>query len=600
MKKPLLKLLLVTVLIFHFGMSNCQNLDESRKVNWKLAGLFDTSQTNFQMINLDNIGFFNDGITANDLLMDSLLSLTFDNGVIFQFNTGNYLFQQPITLRSNMILKGNGATQTQLTFDTPVGSNGIQVLGTATSILTPIAEAAQKGATYLKVLNSADFLIGDWIKIIQNDSSFITSDWALGSVGQIIQIVDIHYDTLFLRSPLRLDYPLSLNPRVVKLEMKSNVGIECLKIVMGTNSTPIHTSNIVFQYVNNGWIHAVESQNGNFSHVDLRFSSNISINKSYLHHSFDYGEGGTGYGVMLHYATNECFIEDNLFEHLRHSMILQAGANGNVFAFNYSRDPFWTNSSGVLPSDAAGDMVLHGNYVYANLFEQNICQNIVIDNSHGANGPHNTFLRNRCEKYGVFFSDNTSPNQNIMGNEIVNSSFPYSLVNYTIQGSGHYLYGNNNKGTITPSGTNDLGDSTFAYLQRPDFVAANEWLKIGPPNSLNTITTNPAKTRFLNQQIFIHTCGDDTSVEDFTQRDKKIRWIQVSPNPSSGIFNLYVLQDIDYLYVVNPIGERMAIYSSLYKGDQSLIDLTHFPSGIYILVSVKGTNTVTQKLIKSN
>jgi hypothetical protein len=52
-------------------------------------------------------------------------------------------------------------------------------------------------------------------------------------------------------------------------------------------------------------------------------------------------------------------------------------------------------------------MVLHGNYPFANLFEGNINQNTVIDNSHGKNGPYNTFFRNRSELWGVVM--NNSP-----------------------------------------------------------------------------------------------------------------------------------------------------------------------------------------------
>ena len=138
-------------------------------------------------------------------------------------------------------------------------------------------------------------------------------------------------------------------------------------------------------------------------------------------------------------------------------MIVQAGANGNVFAYNRSVDPFWSQGL-FFPSNSAGDMVLHGNYPFANLFEQNDGQNIVIDNSHGANGPYNTFFRNRGSLFGIFFSDNTSPSQNFIGNEIPNTGTPYSLVNYTIQGSDQFLHGNNNKGAITPAGTNNLTD----------------------------------------------------------------------------------------------------------------------------------------------
>ena len=100
------------------------------------------------------------------------------------------------------------------------------------------------------------------------------------------------------------------------------------------------TSNIKFSRAGNCWVSGIESDKCNFAHIDAEYSSNLSISKSYFHDAHSYGSGGKAYGVMLHFTTNECFVEDNIFEHLRHSMILQAGANGNIFAYNYSLDPF--------------------------------------------------------------------------------------------------------------------------------------------------------------------------------------------------------------------------------------------------------------------
>ena len=90
-------------------------------------------------------------------------------------------------------------------------------------------------------------------------------------------------------------------------------------------------------------IQGIESDKCNFAHIDAEYSSNLSISKNYFHDAHNYGSGGKAYGVILHFTSNECKIEDNIFNHLRHSMIVQAGANGNVFStYNYSIDPFWT------------------------------------------------------------------------------------------------------------------------------------------------------------------------------------------------------------------------------------------------------------------
>lgn len=151
--------------------------------------------------------------------------------------------------------------------------------------------------------------------------------------------------------------------------------------------------------------------------------------------------------------------------------------------------------------------------MYANLFEQNDVQNIVIDNSHGANGPYNTFLRNRASLYGIFFSDNTSPSQNFIGNEIPNTGFPYSTVNYNILGNDQFSYGNNNKGTVAPVGTSNVTDLSYHYLVKPDFVQGYQWGKIGLPNAMNTSSV-PATDRYVTNDIFAGTCGGGIFIPD--------------------------------------------------------------------------------------
>ncbi len=107
---------------------------------------------------------------------------------------------------------------------------------------------------------------------------------------------------------------------------------------------------------------------------------------------------------------------------LRHAMMVKTGANGNVFSYNYSKNvrrSEWPNNYG-------GDISLHGHYSYANLFEGNIVQNIMIDHYWGPSGPLNTFFRNRAELYGIIMTGGdptTSDMQNFVGNEITNNGF---------------------------------------------------------------------------------------------------------------------------------------------------------------------------------
>ena len=95
-------------------------------------------------------------------------------------------------------------------------------------------------------------------------------------------------------------------------------------------------------------------------------------------------------------------------------MMVHIGANGNVFGYNYSIEPYQNEGGNWTPCDIS----IHGHYPYANLFEGNIVQEITVADYWGPAGPGNTFLRNRVEKEGITLED-SSNYQNFIGNEII-------------------------------------------------------------------------------------------------------------------------------------------------------------------------------------
>jgi len=538
-------LFFVLILVKVISVS-AQTIPSERTVDWTLAGIRDTSTTNFTLINVLENGFNNDGSVANDNALLALFS-AHSEPVIVYFPAGIYLFNSTIVLRSDVVLRGAGAPLTFLKLD--LGGSGHGILGQGTTVLndTSSIHPVLKNDTKIRVNNSTLFNAGDWVRFIQQDSDLVYSSWGLNTVGQIVGINAIQGDSLFLDSPIRMDYPVSRLPLIRKMIPLRNIGIECLTIQRMDYTAPEQASNICFINVVNSWVNGIESVNTTFAHIEANACSNISLTNSFLHDSFDYGGGGRGYGVMFHFTSNECLVYNNIFKHLRHSMILQAGANANVFAYNRSIEPYWTGS-GLVPSDAAGDMVLHGNYPYANLFEQNDGQNMVIDNSHGTNGPYNTFFRNRGSLFGLFFSDATSPNQNLVGNEITNGNFPYSSINYSIQGTGHFIYGNNNKGAITPTGTSNLPDSTYCFQYRPTEIPWSFWSSIGPPNSLGSGSI-PAAYNYNQGDYFSSACGGTTSLSVNETEDQQSEIVY--PNPVD-----------QFIYVAGITNAKYQIYNS--------------------------------------
>lgn len=580
-------------IFFVTAFSYAQVLPVNRSVDWSLAGYKGIIPDYSTIVDISNYGGLGDGVNTNDTaFVNAVNSLSGTDGVIY-FPSGTYLFNSQLLLRSGLILRGASSDSTTFKFDLGTGnsSNAINISGTATTTTSLLTSNAIKDSSFVYVDDASGFTAGDYLKLSFNDSSLLFSTWAYGSVGQIVKIASITANKVFLESPLRLDYDILKNPKATKLNMISGVGIECLKIYRADQTTG-QTSNIAYNFADQCWVSGIESYLCNFAHIEINNSTNLSIKGSYFHEAFSYGSGGQGYGILCQSTSGECLIENNIFNHLRHSMILQSGANGNVFGYNYSINSFWTEQN--LPSNSAGDMVLHGNYPYANLFEGNIGQNIVIDDSHGKNGSYNTFFRNRGELYGIFMNNNpASDNQNFIGNKITNTGFSLGL--YYINGTGHFQHGNNVKGTIYATGTNSLSDTSYYYSSIPYFLQNNgNWPSIGIPNTISTGTI-PAKERYLSSVYT--TCS--SSITTSLIENKIAGQLQLFPNPAKESISINVSDNanaIIHLSVYDCIGNSIAHYS--FTPPSKTIDLSSYSKGIYIIkAETEGKIFVPVKLV---
>ncbi len=577
-----------------------QVLPPDRSVDWTNAGLKDTTTANFTAVNLADFGVVGDGTTPNDSIVQVVIDSFGTSGLIMELPAGDYMFNYTIRLNSNTVLRGQGAENTTILMN-PIDSfsNGISIRGffiDSIQYYTPFTSSALKGASSIEVTNASSFTVGDWIHLRMSDTALVVNSWAEGTVGQIVQITNIINNELQFDATLRIDFDIANDPYIRQLYQVENVGIECLKLERVWDSAPYITRNINLYGAVNCWVSGIESENCTWAHFAISNCSNLYIGNNYIHHGFSYGVNGRAYGVMLYQTSNECLIENNIFEHLRHSILLQSGANGNVIAFNYSFDPYWLATGPLIPTDAAGDMVLHGNYPFANLFEQNICQNIVIDNSHGANGPYNTFLRNRAEKFGIFFSAANSPSQNFIGNEVPNTSFPYSVANYSIGGPDQFIYGNNNKGTIDPPGTEMLTDISYYYAQKPDFVLAPQWGGIGTPNVLKE-NKIPAYNREKQNIIFAGVCGNPpftTAVESPSVFEEDIT---VYPNPFLNTLTLDNKLPVHRLSIVNSLGET--VYQLFDIQPNFTMSTANWATGVfYVVLENAEGGMVTEKVIR--
>jgi hypothetical protein len=561
--------------------------------NWHDAGLRISKPTWINTVNVLDYGADSSGVLPCDsAFKKALIALTGKSGNIL-FPKGTFLFNNTIQInRDSITIKGAGYDSTKLVFNLAGASkNCIDVVGSIQYADTSrLSTTASRNANTVNVYSASKFAIGDWVMIGMNDSAYFYSSWAYGSLVQLLRINNISGNTISFESPLRCTYPISQKPKITQLAVRTTIGIECLKL-MRMDATASQTSNINFDKVVNAWIEGIESDSCNFAHIGLSRCSNIEVNNSYIHQAFAYGGGGQGYGIAVQDGTGECKIEGNIFVHLRHSILMQSGANGNVAAYNYSKDPYWTEP--FLPSNSSGDLVLHGNYPYLNLFEGNINQNAVIDNSHGINGPFNTFFRNRSETYGVFMNSGPATDSiQILGHEVTNSI----LGLYTLVGNGRVEYANNVKGTTTPSGTSALSINSL-YLTSGSKPNCPDAYSIFPcinyPNAFNAGSI-AAKDRYTRGKMAICSCEIiPTKIEESHQSSFTT---QVYPNPCQQEFYLSGLpaQNIK-LKVYNTLGQCILNED---QNSRAAIITTNWANGIYWLIVQYGNQIERLKIVK--
>ncbi len=554
--------------------SHAQILSADRKTDWTLAGLKEEIPVALTTVYFEEAGGIGDGVFSNTAVLNEILDEHGGEPFEIIFPTGIFYFNSGFSLPSNCRMAGLSADSTVLVFDLAGSSSDLfSISGTIEATEIDVIEACEFGQNTCLVGDSSFFSVGDWVLISDDDSELITSDWALKTTGQLLQINAISGFELSFDSPFRRSYELTNFPLLRKINPKENVLIENLTLKR-MDETVGQSNQIAFNYAVNCAVKCIESEKCNFSHIRFQFSNNCEVSGSYFHDAHNYGGGGKGYGVVCQFATGECLIRDNNFNHLRHAMLLQSGANGNVYSYNYSQDPYWTDVA--LPANSAGDMVLHGNYVYANLFEGNICQNIVIDDSHGQNGPYNTFFRNRAELYGIFM--NSSPatdRQNFIGNEIPNEGFLLGL--YAFAGTDHFFYGNNHRGEVKPEGTDDLEEPSLYVSETPFYYDIySNWPPIGYPAAINSFN-NEAYVNFYSGW----TVQCENTYADLSIEEKLEEAVVIYPNPSFGPLTISsksgaMLGTIEVYSMEGKLIYTTHCYSST-------VSIDHLSTGMYIL-----------------
>ncbi len=548
-----------------FAILQAQNLTVDRRTQWTTEFFTIATDTT---INIMDYGVANDGSTNCSPAFAQILIDFPIQPIHIYFPPGTYLFNNSLQLRSNMIVSGAGADSTFLKFDGGGVNHFIQVNGTISSTSYALSSNFAKDDTYVVVTDVSSIQSGDLIKILEDDTGRITSAWSLGYLGQIVEVDTIIGNEIHFTTPLRMSFDLINNPRYIRINKVHHVGIECLSIER-IDTTVAQTRNVDFNCASHCYVNGIKSNKTNFGHVVMSNSYNIHVTNSYFKDAHAYGGGGQGYGVVIQLTSGNCLVQNNIFNHLRHSILLQACVNGNIIGYNYSRDPYWTS----FPANSAGDIAVHGNYPFMNLFEGNTVQNIVIDDSHGLNGPYNTFYRNRAELYGINML-NAYDKQNFIGNEITHVTFGF----FNLMGVNHYSYGNNDQGTTVPTGTNLVTDTSL-YLtpDNPYYGTIADLPLIGYPNLMNE---HKILAQVNYESSLLADCDQkflsDTTTTGFQTHNNN--GFTLYPNPTSSMVFVTGL-DNDEICEVYTVSGKLVFSSTYNQG----IDITYLPPALYII-----------------
>ncbi|MEM9722891.1 MAG: glycoside hydrolase family 9 protein [Bacteroidota bacterium] len=420
-------------------------------------------------------------------------------GTVVYIPEGTYKIRNTLKIPEGVILRGACSESTALRFDLATNSGPcIEVLTYEYGEYVSVSGGMEKGSNRIQVASTSGFSIGSYADIEQeNDPTIMytqerwNQSWAQNAVGQIVKIMGIEGNELIVSPSLHTTFSTNLNPRIRPTGLIEEVGIENMGI-MRENTGAGET--ILIKNAANCWVKNVSSDFTVSNHVLISQSLNIEVRDSYFRRSHDYGGGGRGYGVNCARHATDCLVENNIFQTLRHAMMVKEGASGNVFSYNYSIDPFWSDSDTNIPPDIS----LHGHYPSMNLFEGNIVQELTSSDFWGPSGPGNTFFRNRVEQSNLSIRD-ASHDQQVIANELTGGNTGISIDNSVDQ---TYIHGNNVNGTVVwnPSvGEGPLPASLY-LCEKPSFFGNLPWPSIGPEFTLDCGTI-PAKVRFLAGQM---------------------------------------------------------------------------------------------------
>ncbi|MCZ7649562.1 MAG: glycoside hydrolase family 55 protein [Planctomycetota bacterium] len=313
---------------------------------------------------------------------------------------GAFRLEKRLSLRSGVVLRGAGLDKTRLVVNAPNSTSGgsVEMRGEKGGEEFAIASGAALNSTRITLAAAAGLQPGALVWVYaDNDPALMYTkpewkqNWAENSMGQVLHVKAVQGADVTLDTPLYLDYKAEFKPRLRVLSPIRRAGLEDLHILREDRA---EDSIVGIFYAEDCWVRNVETERCMRYHIDIRASRRVTVESCYAHHAHDRGGGGHGYGIEMTGCASDCLVWNCVLHSLRHAMIVQVGANGGVYAYNFSFDTAGSDNAGKAWWHS-NDVSIHGHYPYALLFEGNVVQCIGVGDYWGPAGPRMTFFRNR-------------------------------------------------------------------------------------------------------------------------------------------------------------------------------------------------------------
>ena len=476
------------------------------------------------------------GATASQI--NSAIASCASGGVVY-LNAGTYNLSSGIDFasHSNVTLRGAGANQTFLVFSGSVSCNGPQsdicVEGDSNWTGGPANPASwtggySAGTTQITLSSTANLKVGNMLILDQtNDTSDTGSVYVCDTQGacstegpagggrsgraqeQIVRVQAISGNTVTITPGLYMpNWRSSQSPGAWWGNTDAMLdGIEDMSLDHSGSSAQ---SGIVFFNAENCWVDGVRSVDANRNHIWLYQTDHITVANSYFYGTLN--AASQSYGIES-FMVSDNLVENNIFQHITAPMIDNGPATGDVWAYNFSTDDYYSASANWMMAATW----FHAAGTSMDLFEGNVGAGYTADDIHGT---HNfeTAFRNYWAGWESGKSNQTVPVNlyagsrffNIIGNVLGKAGYHTNYEDAEPSGSGYnnsiYALGWSGNGGTTDSNVPDDPNVANTLMRWGNYDVATgsvHWNTSEVPSSIAQYSNPVPSSQSLPASFFL-------------------------------------------------------------------------------------------------